>query len=135
MSSFECPICGEFIADNTCKHCGFSLSSIKREELNISAKEAAEKLKNRKVILLDVRRIDEYHTANIDRAILIPMHELPERWRELDKEKEIICHCHHGIRGLAAANFLLQKGFKKIKNMEGGIDAWSLEVDSKVSRY
>ena len=87
------------------------------------------------IFLLDVREPQEYAFARIEGAHLIPLGELPYRYQELDAEKEILVYCHHGIRSLQAANFLLQMGFKNVKNLSGGIDAWSLQSDLQVPRY
>jgi monothiol glutaredoxin len=53
----------------------------------------------------------------------------------LDKSTPIIFHCHHGMRSRSAAERYAAEGFSKVYNLEGGIDAWSLEVDPKVARY
>jgi adenylyltransferase/sulfurtransferase len=47
----------------------------------------------------------------------------------------VVAYCHHGIRSLSAANFLEQQGVTPVFSLAGGIDAWSLQVDSKVPRY
>jgi rhodanese-related sulfurtransferase len=88
-------------------------------------------------LLLDVRNPDEYATAKIDGATLIPMGELQSRLGELEPHKNgrIVVHCHHGGRSLRVTNFLKQQGFTQVQNMAGGIDAWSQQVDSSVPRY
>lgn len=86
-------------------------------------------------ILLDVRTPGEYATAKIEGSKLIPLDQLPERLTELDKNKEIIIHCHHGNRSIHACEHLSQLGFKNVKNMAGGIEEWSNKVDSKVPKY
>lgn len=85
-------------------------------------------------IILDVREPREYKTANIG-GLLIPLGEVPKRMSELDKGKEIVVHCHHGGRSQHAVEFLYDNGFKNVKNLVGGIDAWSLKIDPKVARY
>ena len=88
-------------------------------------------------VLLDCREQDEYETARIDGSMLIPMSELVERVTELEplSEKHIVVHCHHGGRSLRVTNWRRAQGFQQTQNMTGGIDAWSLEVDSTVPRY
>ena len=86
-------------------------------------------------ILLDVREPFEFEMAQIEGANLIPLGELPTRWQELDREKEIFVFCHSGVRSARAAEFLRAAGFSKVANVAGGIDAWSEEVDSNVPRY
>ena len=76
-------------------------------------------------ILLDVREPFEFEMAQIEGANLIPLGELPARWRELDREKEIFVFCHSGVRSARAAEFLREAGFLKVANVAGGIDAWS----------
>jgi rhodanese-related sulfurtransferase len=89
------------------------------------------------LVLLDVRDPDEYATAKIDGATLIPMGELQARLGELEPHKQdhIVVHCHHGGRSMRVTQFLRQQGFTQVQNLDGGIDAWSLQVDSSVPRY
>ena len=87
------------------------------------------------LLLLDVREPQEFAFNRIEGAQLIPLGELPSRYNELDTEAEIVVYCHHGIRSLQGAYFLLQMGFKRVKNLTGGIDAWSLQVDPRIPRY
>jgi rhodanese-related sulfurtransferase/ferredoxin len=85
--------------------------------------------------LIDVREPREYDIARIEGAELIPLGQLSQRLSELNPEDDIIVHCHHGMRSHAAAQMLLSSGFKKVRNMRGGIDGWSLKVDFSVPRY
>lgn len=86
-------------------------------------------------VLVDVREPDEYELCRIEGAKLIPLSELPKRVGELPKSGEIIVHCHHGGRSARAVEFLLQQGLAGAKNLAGGIDAWSAQIDSSVPRY
>jgi sulfur-carrier protein adenylyltransferase/sulfurtransferase len=86
-------------------------------------------------VLLDVREPFEFEMARIVGARLIPLGELPARWQELDREKEIFVFCHSGVRSERAAEFLRSAGFSKVANVAGGIDAWSEEIDPGVPRY
>ena len=88
-------------------------------------------------LLLDVRNPDEYATAKIEGATLIPMGDLQARLSELEPHKQdhIVVHCHHGGRSMRVTQFLRQQGFSQVQNMDGGIDAWSLQVDPSVLRY
>jgi len=88
-----------------------------------------------KIVIVDVREPWEHATAKIEGAILIPLATVPKSLDKLDKNAEIVCQCHHGMRSADATAFLLQQGFKNVKNLVGGIDAWSLHVDQKVPRY
>jgi rhodanese-related sulfurtransferase len=86
------------------------------------------------LVLVDVREAEELQIAQMG-AIHIPLTDLVMRQSELDPEKETVLICHHGIRSAQAGVLLMQLGFEKVKNLKGGIDRWSLEVDSKVPRY
>ena len=86
------------------------------------------------IILLDVRTREEHDFAAINPSILIPLDELELRYLELDKNKEIIIYCHHGVRSKVAAQFLFSKGFT-VKSLHSGIDAWSLQIDTTLPRY
>jgi adenylyltransferase/sulfurtransferase len=102
----------------------------------ISARElAALREQGREVVLVDVREPHEWEIARIPGSILIPLHRLPERVSELDSSREIVLHCHIGQRSMRALEFLERAGFRRLKNLRGGIDAWSREVDPSVPRY
>ena len=105
-------------------------------DLQISPEATKEKLDTEKgVVLLDVREQWEHDMARIEGAVLISLGELPQRVKELDPEAPLIVYCHHGVRSFQATLWLRQQGFEKAQNLAGGIDAWSLKVDSSVSRY
>lgn len=86
-------------------------------------------------ILLDVREPHEFAHCQIKGSINIPMNSVPARLNELDRDAEIITICHHGMRSGAVAEFLVSRGFTHIINLQGGIDAWSTQVDPDVPRY
>jgi rhodanese-related sulfurtransferase len=88
-------------------------------------------------LLLDCRTSEEYATAKIERARLIPMQELPERLAEIEawRDQRIIVHCHHGVRSLRVTNWLRERGFDQAQSLRGGIEAWSRDVDSAVPTY
>ena len=89
-------------------------------------------------LLLDVRNPEEYAFCKIEGATLIPLGELTQRiddLRDLADDRQIVAHCHHGVRSLSAAAMLREAGFDDVKSMAGGIDAWSVEVDPGVARY
>src|SRR5271163_3295387 len=83
--------------------------------------------------LLDVREPHEYKIAEIG-GYLIPLGDLQKRVGELDKSREIVAHCKMGGRSQKAAEFLQQAGFK-VKNLAGGIQAWSEQIDPRVPKY
>jgi len=86
-------------------------------------------------LILDVREPEEIALAAFPDAVHIPMGEVPARLSELDSRRETVVVCHHGIRSAQVAGFLATKGFVRVLNLTGGIDAWSLSVDSSVPRY
>lgn len=87
--------------------------------------------------LLDVREEDEHQFAALPNSTLVPLGQIPGRIAELAawKDKDVVVYCHHGVRSLHAIGWLQQQGFTKLRNLSGGIDAWSREVDSAVPRY
>jgi adenylyltransferase/sulfurtransferase len=86
-------------------------------------------------VLIDVREPHEYQIGHIPYAKLIPLGDLPKRVNELNSADEIVAHCKSGARSAKAVDFLKQAGFKKVKNMKGGILAWSDKVDPSVPKY
>ena len=91
--------------------------------------------KGDKIFLLDVREPHEYSMAKIEGSVLIPLGTLPTSLDQLNANDEIVALCHRGMRSADAVGFLLQQGFSNVKNLVGGIDAWSLEIDPEVPRY
>lgn len=85
--------------------------------------------------LIDVREEWEFRAAKLDGAELIPLNEFLSFESRLNKDEKIIIYCHHGIRSYSACAYLIQKGFKDVYNLQGGIDAWSRDVDSKIPIY
>lgn len=88
-------------------------------------------------ILLDCREQVEFDFVRIPGSQLIPMSEIQQRFDELLplRERKIVVHCHHGGRSLQVTNWLRQQDFTHVQNMSGGIDAWSVEIDSSLPRY
>ncbi len=88
-------------------------------------------------LFLDCREPDEYATAKISAAKLMPMDEIPERISELESHREqtIVVYCHHGGRSLRVARWLRNQGFSQAQSMAGGIDEWSQDIDPSVPRY
>ena len=104
-------------------------------EVQITVEQLKEKIdKGETLFLLDVREPFEHKIANIG-GTLIPLKEIPKRMNELEKHAEIVVFCHHGGRSQRAAEYLRGNGFEHVKNLTGGIDAWSLKIDPNVPRY
>lgn len=101
----------------------------------ISASELKARLEGpERPAVLDVRESWELEIARLPDVVHIPMGELAARLGELDTERELVVMCRSGGRSLAAAQFLSGRGFK-VSNLEGGILAWSREVDPSVAQY
>ncbi|HEY1717044.1 MAG TPA: molybdopterin-synthase adenylyltransferase MoeB [Verrucomicrobiae bacterium] len=85
--------------------------------------------------VVDVREPFEYEIARIQNVPLLPMSELQNRFTELDPNTQYYLHCKVGSRSLSALSFLREQGFKYVKSVKGGINAWSDEIDRNVPRY
>ena len=136
-----CPLCGErrtvtALIDYE-QFCGVAPEEAAgAEEWEIAPRELrARQERGDELVVVDVREPHEAAIARLPGATLIPLNSLPERVSELDSSREIVLHCHHGQRSMRALEFLRQAGFRKLKNLRGGIDAWSREVDPSVPRY
>jgi rhodanese-related sulfurtransferase len=93
-------------------------------------------------LVLDVREPYELALARLGqgdgqgfRVIAMPMGSVPARLAELDPDQPIACLCHHGMRSMQVARFLVSNGFEQVVNIDGGIDAWSIDKDSSIARY
>jgi adenylyltransferase/sulfurtransferase len=101
----------------------------------ISVQELKERLQKNHVLLVDVREPFEYDIAKIDGATLLPLGELPERMTELPRNKQIVIMCKSGSRSAQATAFLQQQGFQDVYNLQGGINAWAIEIDPDMPTY
>jgi sulfur-carrier protein adenylyltransferase/sulfurtransferase len=90
---------------------------------------------NHDFTLVDVREVHEYQICRIEQAQLIPLGELPKRLNELDRNADIVVHCKMGGRSAKACDLLRANGFTRVRNMTGGILAWSDKVDPSVPKY
>lgn len=84
--------------------------------------------------LIDVRTPAEFETARIEGAKLLD-EAVSRQLMDLPKETQLVFLCHHGPRGANACEQFIAQGFTNVHNVVGGIDAWSLEVDTEVPRY
>lgn len=85
--------------------------------------------------LIDVREPHEWEIARINGAQLIPLGQLAAHMNELDSAEEIVLQCKSGARSMKALELLRGAGFRKLKNLKGGISAWAREVDPSVASY
>ena len=138
----ECPVCGDHptireLIDYQ-QFCGIPAQTHEPAfvEGDIDPVEVKAKIdRGDSFVLIDVREPHEYQICRIPHARLIPLGELPKRVNELDSADEIVAHCKSGVRSAKAVDFLKQSGFRKVRNMRGGILAWSDKVDPSVPKY
>ncbi|HKJ68467.1 MAG TPA: rhodanese-like domain-containing protein [bacterium] len=93
------------------------------------------RMTNDQIILLDVRDYNEWIFCRITGAELIPLHKIYNVRIPVEDNKEIVLYCHTGHRSYFAAQVLQQRGFQKVFNLLGGIDAYAQEVDPSIPRY
>ncbi len=138
----QCPICGEnrtiheLIDYN--QFCGISEepASTLPTDWEMDPTELKAALDGKEdLYLLDVRETHEWDICQIPGAHLIPLGQLPSRLNELDTADNIVAYCRSGVRSGKAVDLLKKAGFRKIKNLTGGILAWSDKVDPTVPKY
>ena len=141
FGNFACRICnGKLVPklnELVCSNCNYIQHPIKENNFGISVQELKKKLDNKEdLVIVDVREKWEFGMANIKNSKLIPLRELKDNLKNLDKNKLTITVCHFGNdRSFNAARYLIQNGFKNIKNLEGGIDGWASKIDTSLKRY
>jgi len=91
--------------------------------------------KKEDVYILDVREPQEWNIAHLEKAKLIPLGELPQAMNQLSSADDIVVHCRSGPRSARAVQFLMEMGFRKVRNLEGGILAWAERIDPSLPRY
>ena len=138
-----CPICGP---NRTITKlidyeifCGIHPSAETPKENPSSWEITPEELKSlldaKKVKVIDVREPNEYDICHLEGAKLIPLSQFTQRIGELDSADELVLHCHKGVRSMKALELLRSAGFKKVKSLRGGIEAWADKIDSSMARY
>jgi molybdopterin/thiamine biosynthesis adenylyltransferase/rhodanese-related sulfurtransferase len=144
----ECPVCGanpsiRQLIDYQ-EFCGIrgeeapapAAAAGELEILEIGPRQLAEELRGAAPpVVLDVREPHEAAIACLPGAVLIPLGELEKRLHELDREADIVAQCRSGVRSMKAARLLRAAGFTRLRNLKGGILAWSDEVDPTVPKY
>jgi rhodanese-related sulfurtransferase len=86
-------------------------------------------------LLLDVREPWEFAVCRIEGSELVPMSQIVRRLGDLDRERETVVICHHGIRSQQVALYLDHQGFRHIINLQGGVAAWARDVDPEMPTY
>ncbi len=137
----ECPACGtrtitqlvDYEAFCGVRHDGSALEAVMLPD-ELSPREAAERIAAG-AFLLDVREPFEAEIAVIAGSVLVPMRTVPARLAEIPRDRDVIVHCHHGMRSRSVADFLKAQGFTRVANLAGGIDRWSADIDPAVPNY
>jgi adenylyltransferase/sulfurtransferase len=135
----DCPVCGTHPSIHQLmdyeEFCGALPEGLDFENA-LTARELHQKLAaGEKLLLLDVREPHEAQISKLPDSRMIPLKELPARASELDSAEDIVVYCHHGMRSASAAQFLREAGFRKVRNLSGGVDAWAEHVDPDMARY
>ncbi len=138
-----CPVCGdkptirELIDYEAFCGVGAEPASLSEDETPaVAPQELKARLEGgHKLVLIDVRSPQEWEICRIEGARLIPLRELPARMHELDSRDEIVFVCKQGIRSRQAVQLLRQAGFRRVRNLAGGLLAWAKEVDPSMPVY
>jgi adenylyltransferase/sulfurtransferase len=139
----QCPLCGETptiteLIDYE-MFCGISPEPLVPTDHpdEVTVQEMRRALQDPKlgIRVLDVREPDEYQIAHVNGVPLLPLSALSQRFTELDPNQQYYIHCKSGVRSLRALEFLREQGFKYLKSVKGGIDAWADEIDHSVPKY
>ena len=135
----RCPACGtreirELIDYD--EFCGAGTGAPTSSVGEMTPRELAERLARGDAIdVIDVREPYEWEIARIPGARLVPLGSLAQAAPSLDRARDIVLHCHHGIRSAQAAALLRAAGLTRVWNLAGGIERWSDEVDPRVRKY
>lgn len=86
-------------------------------------------------LLLDVRENWEYELCHIEGSRLLPMSALQARVQEVERDREVVVICHHGVRSYHVARYLEQLGYDQVINLTGGVDACAKEADRTMPTY
>ena len=139
----KCPVCGErptitglIDYEQFCGVRGQEAPAPAATEGDITAKDLFRLVDaGNPPFILDVRNPEEFQICRIPGSTLLPLPELPKRFAELDKGREMVVHCKSGMRSAKAIAFLRQQGFTKLRNLKGGILAWADQVDPTMAKY
>jgi adenylyltransferase/sulfurtransferase len=139
----QCPMCGENrtitkLIDYQ-QFCGVvpepATANSNPDEVTVQEMKRALDDPKLNIAVIDVREPDEYQIAHVNGVPLFPLSVLPQRFTELDPNKQIYIHCKSGVRSLKALNFLREQGFKYLKSVKGGINAYADEIDHNIAKY
>ncbi len=133
-----CPVCGDAptireLVETAADSC---VAAAPGQEAEIDVRELHDRLeRGDQPLLLDVRTPQEFSICHLAGAELIPVQELEGRIDEIDRSREVVVYCHLGLRGAAAAQLLRNRGYSRVRNLLGGIQAWAAEIDPGMPQY
>ena len=106
-------------------------------QIEIPVSDVKRLLDEQAIVLIDCREQDEWETAKIDGAVLMPMSRWMDEAGKLSEYagRRLVVHCHHGARSAMVTDFLRKSGFDNAWNLAGGIDAWAGLVAPDMPRY
>ena len=96
---------------------------------DVNVEQAKKLIDNDEVVVIDVRTQEEFAEGHIPNAMLIPVDEIDNVMEEMDKDASYLMVCRSGNRSSTASELLAKNGFQHIKNMEGGMNKWTYEVE------
>ena len=136
----ECPACGDQptvteLIDYE-QFCGINLPEPDHEWGEITVTELNQRIQSGELpFILDVREEHEVVVAKIEGTSHIPMNQVAARLDEIDQNGEIIVYCKTGGRSAKICTLLTNQNFQNVKNLQGGIRAWSQTIDPSIPLY
>lgn len=148
----HCPLCGEqrtqhelidyvqFCSGgataNAVAHPAATAGDPNLEPKRITPQWLADRLQARAALqLVDVRGANEYEIVHIEGARLLPLDEFSELLDQLDPDAPVVCYCKSGARSATAARLLIERGFRDVASLDGGILAWARDIDAAAAVY
>src|SRR5579859_7322265 len=139
----QCPVCGEHPSITELidyeGFCGLQPQTAGNathpDEVTVQDMQRALAQPELGIKVLDVREPNEYQIARVEGVPLLPLSQLAQRFTELDPNQQYYLHCKAGVRSMKALQFLREHGFKHLKSVQGGINAWSEQIDPAVPKY
>lgn len=132
-----CPVCGKNPVIRSLidydAFCGLGFPPTVKEIEPVELKRLIDR--KSEITVLDVREVFERDLCRIEGSVLIPLGELPQRIRELDRTADTVVYCHLGVRSARAVKLLSSEGFSRVRNLKGGIRGWAEEVDPTMPIY